>query len=194
MSAYISKGSLISACGKYRYLLWREWRGTHDPKNWKWLGFKDGAGAEVGEPKTCLFVMLNPSTADGELDDATIRRCVGFAKAWKYERLEVVNLFAYRATKPKDLFAAGAEMHGLDNQEVIERAVRDAGIIICGWGAHGSWGEQDEIVRGWMLGKKHHALGFTKDGQPRHPLYLPADAKPIHLDRSTVSQQERGTT
>lgn len=174
---YISKGARISSCSKYRYLLWREWRGTHDPKNWHWLGFKDGAGAECGHPKTCLFVMLNPSTADGETDDATIRRCVGFAKMWNYERLEVVNLYAYRATKPKDLFAAGDDMHGPENQEVIERAARDAGIIICAWGAHGdSW--QAENVRGWMHMRRHHALGFTKDGHPRHPLYLPADAEP----------------
>jgi hypothetical protein len=140
--------------------------------------YRDGAGHEVGHPKTVLFVMLNPSTADGEADDATIRRCVGFCKAWNYERLEVVNLYAYRTTKPKDLTAAGEEKYGLANQEVIERAVRDSGIIICAWGAHADdyWANN---VRGWMHMKRHYALGFTRSGQPRHPLYLPLDAQPV---------------
>lgn len=180
MTDYIRSYADISPCGKYRYLLEREWRGTHDRKNWRWMGFKDGAGAEMGEPKSALFVMLNPSTADGEVDDPTIRRCVGFAKAWNYERLAVVNLYAYRATQPEDLFKAGEAMHGPRNQEVIEDAVRDAGIVICAWGAHATdW--QAETVRGWMHKKPHFALGFTKGGKPRHPLYLPADSKPVRM-------------
>lgn len=175
---YVRSYADISPCGRYRYLLEREWRGTHDPKNWRWLGAKDGAGHGLGTPKPVLFVMLNPSTADGTRDDATIRRCVGFAKAWQYEALQVVNLFAYRATNPKEMFKAGDAVHGPRNQEVIEDAAAQAGIIIAAWGAHGSWGEQNEIVRGWLHGRPLYALGMTKDGHPRHPLYLPADAKP----------------
>lgn len=180
MIDYVAKGAEISACGRYRYLLWREWRGTHNPKHWEWWHEEDGSGQKIGIPKSVLFVMLNPSIADGEKDDPTIRRCVSFARAWNYERLEVVNLFAYRATKPKDLFAAGDDMHGPDNQEVIEHAVRDAGIVICAWGAH-DIGEQGEIVRGWMHMKRHYALGFTKSGAPRHPLYMKLDSKPIRM-------------
>lgn len=180
MSDYIEKGASISPCGKYRFSLWREWRGTHDRKNWHWLGFRDGAGAECGQPKTALFVMLNPSTADAEVDDPTIRRCVNFAKAWKFERLEVVNLYAYRATEPKDLFSAGDAAHHYKNQEYIEKAARDSGIIICAWGAHGDE-YQAETVRGWMHSKDHFALGMTKGGKPRHPLYLRADATPMRL-------------
>lgn len=179
--SYVHKGALLSADSRYRYSLWREWRGTHDPKNWRWLGGKDGAGNDYGEPKSVLFVMLNPSTADAEKDDATIRRCVGFAKAWKYERIEVVNLFAFRATKPKDLFAAGDAAYAPDNQRRIEIAAHDSGIIICAWGAHGGYGEQDETVRGWLSHKKLYALGFTKDGHPKHPLYLSADAQPVPM-------------
>lgn len=133
---YISKGAAISPCGRYRYLLWREWRGTHDRKNWRWQGFKDGAGADVGEPKSCLFVMLNPSTADGDRDDPTIRRCVAFAKAWKFERLEVVNLFAFRATNPRDLLALDhdADPVGFSNKEHVEAAVERAGLSdFQGW-------------------------------------------------------------
>lgn len=180
LTKYIRSYADISRCGRYRYLLEREWRGTHDPKHWEWMGCKDGAGMEMGEPRSVLFVMLNPSTADGTEDDPTIRRCVGFAKAWNYEQISVVNLYAYRATKPKELFAAGDAIHGPRNQEVIERAVRRAGIVICAWGAHGE-DYQAEVVRGWMHMKPHFALGLTKGGSPRHPLYLPADAKPIRL-------------
>lgn len=180
---YINAGARISQCGLFRYSLWREWRGTHDRKNWRWFGTKDGRGEEWGEPKSCLFVMLNPSTADGEKDDPTIRRCVGFARLWKFERLEVVNLFAYRATKPRDVLArqnAREEIIGLHNSEVMDVAARDAGLIVCAWGANATafdpTRDHVETVRGWLRDKPMHALGFTKDGQPRHPLYAPLDA------------------
>jgi hypothetical protein len=94
---YVYAGADISPDGRYRYRLWREWRGCASRDHWRWLGAKDGAGHELGEPLSVLFVMLNPSTADGTTDDPTIRRCVGFAKRWRYDRLEVVNLFAHRA-------------------------------------------------------------------------------------------------
>ena len=183
MNEYTSKGASISLCGKYRFSLWREWRGVAARANWRWYGDKDGNGAELGDPLSCVFVMLNPSTADADQDDPTIRRCVSFAKALKFDRVEVVNLYAYRATDPKDLFGAGDAMHHHKNQEYVERAARDSGIIICAWGAHGEE-FQAETVRGWMHTKKHFALGFTKGGQPRHPLYLPANARPVSMDRS----------
>jgi hypothetical protein len=171
----------MSFSGKYRYLLWREWRGTHAPNNWRWLGAKDGAGIELGEPKSCLFIMLNPSTADGNTDDPTIRRCVSFAKQWYFERLEVVNLFAYRATNPKELLALNGsdDPVGTDNQHFIERAVAHAGLVVCAWGEHGTHLGQDETVRGWLWDKRlpHMALGFTKSGQPRHPLYVKSTAE-----------------
>lgn len=179
---YINSGARISSCGLYRYSLWREWRGTHDSKNWRWFGAKDGAGAELGELKSCLFVMLNPSTADGEKDDPTIRRCVGYARKWKFERLEVVNLFAYRATKPRDVLArqnAREDIIGVLNSEIMDRAARDAGLIVCAWGAHATsldpTRDHVETVRGWLRDKPMFALGFTKDGQPRHPLYAPSE-------------------
>lgn len=178
---YIAKGACISSCGKYRYKLWREWRGTHDPKNWKWYGDVDGAGQPIGDPKACLFVMLNPSTADGELDDPTIRRCVGFARAWNFERLEVVNLFAYRATKPAELFAfhnKQGDAIGWENPEIVERAARDSGLVVCAWGANvGDFGFHVDTVRGWLDPKPQFALGFTKDGHPKHPLYVPLAAE-----------------
>lgn len=181
---YIHSGARISSCGKYRYKLWREWRGIHDPKNWRWLGGNDGAGEPLGEPKSVLFVMLNPSTADGETDDPTIRRCAGFARAWKFERLEVVNLYAYRATKPADLFAfqaQGGDPIGWENSEIIEQAARDSGLVVCAWGANADNAFHVEEVRGWMRDRPHFALGFTKDGYPRHPLYVRMDAQLVPM-------------
>lgn len=184
---YISKGADISLpMGTYRYLLWREWRGTHSRKNWRWLGGKDGAGAELGEPKSCLFIMLNPSTADGEFDDPTIRRCISFAKEWRYERLEVVNLFAYRASKPAVLFGVtkqqpGFDLVGAQNQEFVETAAHDAGVIVCAWGSHGGYIGQDETMRGWLGDRKLFALGFTQDGHPKHPLFVPSGTKLVPM-------------
>jgi hypothetical protein len=181
-SKYTDAGAVISACGRYRYLLWREWRGTHDRKNWHWYGERDGNGAEYGQPKACVFVMLNPSTADGETDDPTIRRCVAYAKAWRYERLEVVNLFALRATDPRVLLALQHwdDPVGVDNQHYIERAAHDAGVIVCAWGAHGGHIGQDETVLGW-IGRRTYALGTTKAGHPKRPLYLRSDAPLVHF-------------
>lgn len=175
---YINKGAEISKDGIYRYRLWREWRGTHDPENWRWFGAKDGAGEELGEPKACVFIMLNPSTADGETDDPTIRKCVSFCRLWRYELLIVVNLFAFRATKPKELFKVG-EPVGWENQSYVERSIHRAGLIVCAWGSIGGYLGQDQTMLGWIdkaniKDARVVALGLTtSNGQPRHPLYIP---------------------
>ncbi len=189
MTDYINKGAIISADGHYRYLLWREWRGTHDPKNWRWLRDdrgrieKDGSGADLGEPKVCAFVMLNPSTADGDIDDPTIRKCVGFAKLWRYERLEVVNLFAYRATDPRTVLRLGHndDPVGSQAQQYFDSLIDRAGIVVCAWGAHGSHLDQDETALGWLRDKPIYTLGLTKDGHPRHPLYMSYAARPMRF-------------
>lgn len=74
-------------------------------------------------------------------------------------------------------------MTGASSSEAVERAVRDAGIIICAWGAHGGHLDQDETMLGWLDHKSDliHCLGRTKDGHPRHPLYLTAGARPVRF-------------
>lgn len=193
---YIDSGATISPCGTYRYRLWREWRLDPLPAHWDmWTEDDgspalDGAGEPIGEPLSCVFVMLNPSTADGEQDDPTIRRCVSFAKGLGYDRLDVVNLFAYRATKPADLLKLNHtdEPWGVDNERQIARALDRAGLIICAWGAHGGHLSQDETVLGWLESHNHRdapiaALGLTQDGKPRHPLYLPGHSVPSPFPR-----------
>lgn len=189
MNDYINKGAIISACGNYRYRLWREWRLHPRPAQWRmWTDddgapVLDGAGQQLGEPLSCVFVMLNPSTADGDQDDPTIRRCVAYAKAWGYDRMEVVNLFAWRSTEPRTVLSMTGEKTdpvGPDNRLHVRRAIGDAGIVVCAWGAHGGHIDQDETMLGWIEedGGEPHALRVTKDGFPAHPLYLPSDLRP----------------
>lgn len=176
--SYTDKGAQFSADPgqKYRYLLWREWRFPRDDANWY------GDPERDGRPKPCLFIMLNPSTADSEKDDPTINRCVNFAKASRYERLEVVNLFAYRTTSPKVLKALTHEHDpvGWLNLISIERAARDAGIIILAWGAHGGHLGQDETVLKLLepYAAKLRMLELTKGGRPKHPLYIHSARRP----------------
>lgn len=183
---YADAGAIISADQRHRYLLWREWRGTHDPKNWNWFGAVDGAGEPLGEPKPVLFVMLNPSTADGASDDPTVRRCVSFAASWKFERLEIVNLFAYRTSEPAALLALTDrdDPIGRDNMMHVQRAASRADLIVCAWGDGGSdYLGQAETIRGWIGDRPVYALGLTRKGNPRHPLYLVRSTPLVEMSR-----------
>lgn len=148
----MKKYATISRCGKYRYLLGRQW----------------------GEGSPLLFVMLNPSTADAEVDDATIRRCIGFAQRGGFGGLEVVNLFAYRATDPKDMKRAGYPV-GEDNDHHIVQASMLAGAVCVAWGVNVAGLERPQIVLPML--RKHAAnalqcLRITRSGYPQHPLML----------------------
>ena len=157
--------AIISADLQYRYRLTRD------------LGMV-GNGA-------CCFVMLNPSTADAHLDDPTIRRCRGYATALECGSLEVVNLFAYRSTNP-DVLAAMSRTQaiGSENDQHILAACSGSRIIICAWGNHGYlFGRAAEVLQLIRLHGAHPmALKInSKSGQPAHPLYLRADARPLAL-------------
>jgi hypothetical protein len=146
-------GAWLSQDGRYRYSLWRRW-GSGDP---------------------LTFVMLNPSTADATTDDPTIRRCIGFAKTFGYEAVRVMNLFALRATDPKEL-ARTADPIGPQNDDALAAANADAnGWLIAAWGAH-PFAQRRARDVAQRRGIRWRALGVTKDGSPRHPLYVRADA------------------
>lgn len=185
MTKYTDKGALLSQCGRYRYKLWREWRASleipcHSSDNWRWA--KVGKMSH-GEPKSLVFVMLNPSTADASFDDPTIRRCVSFAQRLKFERLEVVNLFALRTPHPNLMRTALIDPVGPDNIDHVKEAAWTAGQIICAWGTHGTYMGQDQTVLGWIhsTGARTYCLGKSKEGHPRHPLYLSGDSPLIEL-------------
>lgn len=155
----LEQNAVISACGRYRYQLTRQ----------------VGPGL-----RTATFIMLNPSTADATNDDPTIRRCIGFAQQWGCGRLAVLNLFAFRATDPADLKRV-EEPVGPENQDWFDRTLQadHDGPVVCAWGVHGEHRGQDRVVLGWLetLGVEPLALGMTKHGHPRHPLYAPYSAE-----------------
>jgi hypothetical protein len=144
----------FSRCGTYRYALWRRW----------------AAGPQV------LFVMLNPSTADKQRDDPTIRRCIGFAARWGYGAVAVGNLFAFRTPSP-DVLRQAAHPVGRANDRWLERLAAESSRLIAAWGNDGAFLGRDAQVRE-LLGPLY-ALALTRLGQPRHPLYLPGRAKPV---------------
>lgn len=164
MSGHVTKGALISEDGLYRYRLWRRW----------------GWGPRM------VWVMLNPSTADASVDDPTIRRCMGFARREGFDAIDVINLFAYRATKPSELreaAEAGVDPEGpLNAQEWGNTLHGPPKMVVAAWGAHarkmgfGWWNptflefvKQQDRPGGFMC------LGTTSDGSPRHPLYVKGD-------------------
>lgn len=137
-----------------------------------------------GAPRTMAFVMLNPSTADANKDDATIRKCMGFAVRARISHVQVVNLFAWRATNPKDLVAArknGRDIVGTENDNYIAQ-VRDAEYVICAWGVLPASlaPRAREVLNLFTPAHRVGHLGnLTQDGGPRHPLYLPYDSAPF---------------
>lgn len=128
----------------------------------------------------CVFIMLNPSTATAEDDDPTIRRCIDFARRLSCGRLGVVNLFAWRTTRPADLLRV-ADPVGTGNDHAIRGAVRGASALVVAWGVPGMWkGRGAEVIA--LLRAEHCkplCLGLTENGSPRHPLYVRADVEPI---------------
>jgi hypothetical protein len=167
----MKRDALISPCGQYRYWLLRRW--SNRP--------------------LATFVMLNPSTADANSDDATIRKCMGFADAWGLGGIWVVNLFALRSTNP----------YGLVSDEVGRRYALDGGVLTRAVGPdNDEWlraaCEYDSPVLAWgATGGPHvgrlvdarlrrafpmmasadglqelRCLGRAKNGHPRHPLML----------------------
>lgn len=149
----------ISDCGQYRYTLHRT---LESPLRWV---------------KPCLFIMLNPSTADAELDDPTIRRCLSFANREGCTKLTVVNLFALRSTDPTKLLVHEDSV-GPDNDRHIKEQVEkhQNGLIIAAWGSHKSISKRVSQVI--PLLKNAYCLGTNKDGAPKHPLYL-LNSKPL---------------
>lgn len=157
--------AIISECGKYRMRLSRH---VNDDLPYNHL----------------LFIMLNPSTADATQDDPTIRKCRGFSERLGFSFFEVVNLFDYRATDPKDL-KKSPEPCSQHNMPMILAAARHSEMVICAWGTHGSYRGQDlQVIRMLECASiPMKALGVTKDGHPRHPLYVPYSAELINFPR-----------
>lgn len=149
--------AVLSNCRTYRYNLWRIWD---------------------DDLPVCNFVMLNPSTADESEDDTTIRRCIGYARSWGYGSIIVSNLFALRATDPKDL-RVSPDPVGPENDAVLTLCAQESDIVICAWSNHGSIKKRSTAVRGLLEGYPLHYLKMNGTGEPAHPLYLRGDLVPV---------------
>ena len=155
----------FSPCGVYRYELRREWNAKR---------------------RTMVFVGLNPSTADENKDDPTIRRILGFADDWGFGTLVMLNVFAFRSTDPKALHVRAArrrEVVGPDNDATIAQAfeANRNGKLVVGWGMHGTLLERGRRVAEMAraIHGRPQCLGRTESGEPKHPLYLAATTRPV---------------
>lgn len=149
--------AIISPCGSYRYRLER-----------------DG----MGEGSTAI-IMVNPSTADAELDDATIRKLRGFGRQWDWGKIIVGNLFAYRATDVREL-AKQSDPVGPDNDDHLRGIIADADRLVVAWGPvtkqprhlRDRWRSIASMARRFETPMM--SIGEpAKDGHPKHPLMLP---------------------
>lgn len=144
-----ARGAVLSADETCRFLLWRNWA--------------------KGRRRLCTFIGLNPSTADANKDDPTIRRCVDFAKRWNCTGLRMVNLFATRSTDPSGIRV----YHELvANEMYVNSACVRSDVTVAAWGSH-------NLARASVWASNRHrfsleCLGVNKDGSPKHPLYVPA--------------------
>lgn len=128
-----------------------------------------------------MFIGLNPSTADELEDDPTVRRCISFSKDWNYGGLFMMNAFAFRSTDPKVLEVLGGDPIGPNNDYWLKKIAKDAGIVIAAWGTYGVIRDREkQIIRMFMnQNKLLYCLGYTKEGHPKHPLYLKKDTRVI---------------
>jgi hypothetical protein len=145
----ICRSAGFSRCGRYRYWLRRIW---------------DPALAH------CVFIGLNPSTADATEDDPTLKRCISFAQKWGYGSLLLVNLFSLRATNPRGLKMA-ADPIGPKTDRWLRRAASETNTVIAAWGNGGLLMNRAIAVHHML--KNPYCLGLTALGMPRHPLYCP---------------------
>lgn len=149
--------AVYSPCERYRYLLTRTW--APGPK--------------------ALFVMLNPSTATEFQNDPTVERCERRARALGYGSFRVTNIFAWRDTDPRAMRAA-TDPVGAGNDAAISESADWADLILCAWGTHGAFLDRGRAVAALLRtqGVALHHLGLTRDGHPKHPLYIGYDQQP----------------
>lgn len=155
MMPLMLKDATVDSTQKYRYVLERQW----------------GPNAA----NFVNFILLNPSTADSDKDDATVRACVEFARRWKFDKLIITNLFAFRATDPAKM-KSYLNPVGDQNNVYIKYVAERAKKVVVAWGNHGTHFHRDkEVLNILRRIKKQYCLGITKFGHPKHPLYVKRD-------------------
>ncbi len=151
--------AVYSDCETYRYSLTRVWN-------------PQGPGV--------MFVMLNPSKATEVQNDPTIERCERRARALGFGAFQATNIFAYRATDPRDMRAA-EDPEGPDNASLLLQGQAWADRVICAWGTHGAHRNQGPRVAARLrqTGQELYHLGLSKAGHPKHPLYISYAQQPL---------------
>ncbi len=143
----MEKDAEIDETGDYRYRLTRIWEESKE---------------------RILFILLNPSTADGEEDDDTITTLINRSKNWGYGSIVVVNLYSYRATSPEELKEVPDPV-GEETDEHILRAAEESDKIVCAWGNNAEDERAEEVVK--LLQNRNHKLycfETTNEGHPHH--------------------------
>lgn len=169
----VQADAVLSEDGVYRYVLERWW--AYDPHDV--ITRSREAHSAV---RWACWIMLNPSTATADVDDATIRKIQKFSRSWGYGGARVVNLFALRSSKPKALYGHPDPI-GPANDNFIVEAVRESDLVVAAWGVHGALHQRGEAVVEVVVaaGRDLHALRLTNGGHPWHPLYRPDDEQPF---------------
>lgn len=151
--------AVYSDCDRYRYSLTRVW---------------DREGRKV------LFIMLNPSTATEMQNDPTVERCERRARTLGFGAFQVTNIFAWRDTDPRNMRAA-TDPVGPDNDTAILTGMAWSDQVIAGWGTHGAHQGRGPAVELLLraINAPLYCLGLTKDGHPKHPLYIAYRQQPL---------------
>ncbi len=150
---------IFSPDRRYRYVLKHRWD-------------------ELMPENACMWIGLNPSTADEQQLDPTLRRIRGFCIVNDFNCFYMLNIFAFRATDPK-VMKQESDPTGPENDRWLREISDKCSIVVACWGTHGKHvGRGEEVIRLFSKHrKKLHCLDRTKDGHPMHPLYMPGDAK-----------------
>lgn len=168
-SGFLCKSHVdFSDCKKYRYSLIRDW----------------SRGERNESPPTCMFVMLNPSTATVQRDDPTVKKCSNYTLKWGYSRLIVLNIFALRSTDPALLYKIEDPIGPLSDHYIkkyISSLKNHKDRLILAWGAHGLFLDRGKTVCN-IISKysiEPYCLKVNKLSlQPSHPLYIKLDVEP----------------
>ena len=164
----MDRETIFSPDRRYRYTLWRDLRTDANL-------FSDDIRRL---DQYVQFIGLNPSTADETQDDPTVRRCRGFATFWGFGAICMTNIFAFRATDPRDMKREPSPI-GVNNDRWLATIAASAGLVVACWGSHGDWLGRGVIVAATI--PNLHCFGKTKGGHPLHPLYLKKTLQPIPL-------------
>lgn len=159
---------------QYRYSLTHRWDEVQPLP----LGAEHSKTEYTG-PRLVAWIGLNPSTADENTLDATLRRVKAFSSAWGYDGFVMLNLFAWRDKSPKEMMKVRDPV-GHENDTHILKHVALVDRVVCAWGNFGGYlSRVEKVVRLLETTKAEIVcLDRNANGSPKHPLYIQGSAVP----------------